>query len=182
MRLLELTRGWCVSALLILPSDAVRDGLRLLAIAQRRRREHRAACISSAASKIAIASASDAAIGLSMNVGLPALKHGQRLLQMRPAVVGFQQHAIDALQQLIDRIDDFDVELFDFARCIRARAWCSIRCPGCPWDKPRRPGNRPARPAALALFKSLVNAIDVRRIQADDADLDSGSAARLATS
>ena len=60
---------------------------------------------------MATASASEPAIGLSMKTGLPALKHRQDLLQVRPAVVGLQQHAVDPLQQLVDRIDDLDAEL-----------------------------------------------------------------------
>ena len=59
----------------------------------------RRTCTSSASRKIAIASASEPATGLSMNTGLPRLEHRPRLLQVRPAVDAFQQHDVDLGQQ-----------------------------------------------------------------------------------
>ena len=55
-----------------------------------------------------MASASEPATGLSMNTRLAGGQHRLDLLQVRPAVDALQQHDVDLLEQLVDRIDDLD--------------------------------------------------------------------------
>ncbi len=65
-----------------------------------------------ASSKIAIASARDPATGLSMNIGLYALRRRAALLEVRPAVHTLsKKHNVNAREQRVDRVDDLDPKL-----------------------------------------------------------------------
>ena len=115
--------------------------------------------VSRASSKIAIASASVPATGLSMNTGLRALKHRPRLLEVRPAVDALEQHDVD-LRSAARRSSRRSSR-----RTSRAAPWCNpprdrgwTGCPGSRRETRPRPARRPARAWELAAFKSLVNA------------------------
>ena len=115
--------------------------------------------VSLARSKMAIASASVPATGLSMNTGLRALKHRPRLFEVGPAVDTLEEHDVDLRQQLVDRADDRDPELLaQLLECSRqrGRGWTGRR--GCLRDKRPRRARRPARALGVAAFKSFVNA------------------------
>ena len=66
-----------------------------------------------AASKIEMVSASEALMGLSMNIRLPGLEDRQGLLQVPATVVGFEHDHIDLGEEVVDRTDDLDAVLLD---------------------------------------------------------------------
>ena len=98
-----------------LAQRAAASSLRRFAITERRRRKRRA-IVFFGRIKNRDRLGQRSGDGLVDERRLARLQAGQGLLQMRPAIVRFQEHAIDSLQQLIERIHDFDTQRLDICR------------------------------------------------------------------
>jgi len=138
---------------MILPSEPARAAKRILPEPQRRRREDRHLVLF-AASKIATASVSDAAIGLSMKHGLPAWSTGSSA-RSAAGRRSFEKDEIDPLHEFFDRVDNLDVQLFhvfDYSGTTYDAGFDA----GFPSDRPRPFDNRPL-PASACRREYLVN-------------------------